>query len=172
MATARSTRNDAAPPPLPFREWRARQSHCACRPEHPRADQVCRAPATRSRHRNYSYAYAFCRRTRRELAHILHQGLHIFDWSLGKDAVSQIKNMSRTPASLLEYVLRALAYLLLIRKERRRIKIALHRACIMQRSPAIIQADAPVQSDHLRTRLLHLRQQRRGVGPKINDRYT
>ena len=68
--------------------------------------------------------------------------------------MSQIKNMSRTPASLLEYVLRALAYLLLIRKERRRIKIALHRACIMQRSPAIIQADAPVQSDHLRTRLL------------------
>src|SRR5712692_6190578 len=84
---------------------------------------------------------------RAQLMHGLDHRDHVIDRSLGKDAVAQIKNMSRLSARALQNVFDAPAYFLGLGEQYGRIQISLDADPVSDRSPAFIQMDPPVEPD-------------------------
>src|SRR5690349_19393990 len=89
-----------------------------------------------------------------------------------QDAMAQIEDVTGTSGRAAEDILDAFLDFSLWRKEQCRIEIALHGDIMPEEPPAIIQGDAPVESDHVSAGALHKRQESCGVRSKMNYRHV
>ena len=85
--------------------------------------------------------------------------------------MTEIENVAGTSAGIAQNLFRPRSQVLPFRKEQNRIKVPLHRALVTDTLPAGIERDSPVDTDHIRARLLHRWQECSAVGAEVNNRY-
>lgn len=85
-----------------------------------------------------------------------------------QDAMAQVEYVSRAAICAAQDIVDALFDLRQRCEEHSRVQIALHRDIAFKQVPALIEWDAPVESDNVSTGALHQRQQGRRVCPEVN----
>src|SRR5438045_3706368 len=88
-----------------------------------------------------------------EGVHLFDQGLHVLNGCFGQYAMAEIKNMSWPAVGLQQDCLCPLPHQPLISKEQHRIHVSLCSATMTKQLPSLIQRDAPIQTDHIGSRL-------------------
>src|SRR5260370_33808335 len=106
--------------------------------------------------------------------HHIDQRNHMVDRRFGQDTVSQIENMARTAARLVEDRAHAAPNLPDIGKQRYRVKVALHGNAGTETLPRLRQIDAPIEADYVAPGLTHQLEQlaRRRAEATHGDRLT
>src|SRR5713101_3470551 len=97
-------------------------------------------------------------RARSSLAHLMHhidQRNHMVVRRFCQDTVSQIENMARTAARLVEDRAHAAANFRDIGKQRYRVKVALHANAGTETLPRLREVDAPIEADYVAAGLAH-----------------
>ena len=90
--------------------------------------------------------------------HRLNQGNCILHWRQLHDAVSQVENMPRTTADLIDNSFGPPANFGFIGQQHQRIEVALYRSLVADRSPGVVEPHAPIDANHLPAGLGHQRQ--------------
>ena len=88
-----------------------------------------------------------------QFLHRLHQGNRILHGGLLVDAVAQVEDVPRSAAGLIEHVFHAATDFIRTGQQNRRIKIALNGLVVANRLPGVVEANPPVDPDHVTTRL-------------------
>ena len=101
--------------------------------------------------------------------HYIYDCFHIIHGRVLQDAVTEIKDVTRSAVRAAQNIMHARFEFRVRREERDGVKIPLHGDIISEQSPAIVKWDAPVESDHVTTRAFHQRQQRCRVRSKMDD---
>src|SRR5271170_2054863 len=96
------------------------------------------------------------------------QVFHVFHGSFGEDAVAQIEDVAGASGGESKNVFGARLQLLPIGKKQDGIEIALYGAAMFEIAPALVERNAPVETDDFGSGLTHRGEQSGGVGAEIN----
>src|SRR5579862_8311057 len=106
------------------------------------------------------------------LLHETRQALHVLNRRLRQDAMAEIENMPRASGSTAKNIFRTRLYFFPVSEEKHWIEIALHRALVIEASPAFIEWNAPVESNNVGSRFAHRWQKRGAIGAKVNNGHS
>src|SRR5258707_2386187 len=109
---------------------------------------------------------------RRMFLHKTSQVLHILDGCFRQDAMAKVEDVAGPLTRTAQDIFRARLQFLPAGKEQHRIQVALHPTSMLQAAPALVQRDAPVETDYFGSRLFHRGQKSRAIGSEINDRHA
>src|SRR5260370_12540920 len=96
---------------------------------------------------------------------------HVIDWSLGKDSVSEVENVTGAAGGLIENRASARSDFANVGEQRDWIEVALHRDIMMEPRPRVGEIDAPIQPDHVAACFAHQLEQVSGHGAEVNNRH-
>src|ERR1700687_4286181 len=101
--------------------------------------------------------------------HKTSQVLHVLDGRLRQDSMAEVEDMTGPLTRTAQDIFRARLQFLPAGEEQHRIQVTLHRTTVFQAAPALVEWDAPIESDYFGSRFFHRRQKGRAVGSEIND---
>src|SRR4051812_13846786 len=101
----------------------------------------------------------------------LREHLDVLDWRRWQNAMAEVKNVSRAAADAVEDVFGAVEHPARRPEQQRRIQIALHGAIEADVFPRLVDRHAPIDADHIATRLAQFLEHRGGAGTEVNGRY-
>ena len=104
--------------------------------------------------------------------HHLDHGLHLLDRCVLQDAMSQVEDVTGAACGAAQDVFDASFEFGERGEEGGRVEIALHSTIVTDNLPALVERDAPVESDDRAASLFHQRQEGGGVGPEMDDRHA
>src|SRR5690349_9985439 len=104
------------------------------------------------------------------LLDITDKRLHILNWSFRQNSMAEIKNVPWPAVRAAKHFCSTGFQTFPTGKQEHGIEITLNGSHISKPCPAFIERHAPVEAYHVCIRGLHLRQQRRGFRPEIDDR--
>src|ERR1700691_1731087 len=107
-----------------------------------------------------------------ELAHHAHDGLHVFNWSGGNNAVAEVEDVAGTAVGGAKNFLHAQFQHFGRRKERDGVQVALHSVAVADGAPALVERLPPVETYNIGAGCGHLAQQTACLHAKIDHRHT
>src|SRR5262245_21892137 len=102
----------------------------------------------------------------------IHHSFDVLHRRMLQDAVSQIKDMTRSALRAMENIVNPFLDLWQRGKQDCRIQVTLYGAIVSDDSPAFIERQAPIQAEHRAAGTLHERQQCCAIRPKMDDRHV